>query len=65
MMPMSHLEAIIGAILAKEYANNPDKMSVIYKFKGLDVIDVKENLSISTDVYNFEKGLKQNSKELV
>ena len=55
MMPMSHLEAILGAIMAKEYANNPDRINVIYNFKGLDVIDIKENLNISTDVYNFDK----------
>ena len=57
MMPMSHCEAILGAILAKEYATNPDKIEVIYNFKGLDVIDIKGNLNISTDVYNFEKDL--------
>ena len=64
MMPMSHLEAILGAILAKEYAINPERVNVIYNFKGLDVIDIKENLSISTDVYNFDKGMN-NKKELV
>lgn len=57
MMPMSHCEAIIGAILAKEYFKNPEKINVIYKFKGVDVIDIKDNLNISTDVYNFEKEL--------
>ena len=64
MMPMSHLEAILGAILAKEYSNNPENINVIYNFKGLDVIDIKENLSISTDVYMFEQNLKLN-KEFV
>ncbi len=57
MLPMSHLEAILGAILAKEYQNNPEKIRVLYNFKGLDVIDINENLRISTDVYNFEKKL--------
>lgn len=57
MMPMSHCEAILGAILAKEYFKNPEKINVIYKFKGVDVIDIKDNLNISTDVYNFEKEL--------
>lgn len=57
MMPMSHCEAILGAILAKEYENNPEKINVLYNFKGLDVIDIKENLNISTEVYNFEKDL--------
>lgn len=55
MMPMSHLEAVLGAIMAKEYANNPDSVNVIYNFRGLDVIDIKDTLNISTDVYNFEK----------
>jgi hypothetical protein len=57
MMPMSHLEAIIGAMLVKEYSKNPEKMQVIYKFRGLDVIDIKENLNISTDVIRFENDL--------
>jgi hypothetical protein len=64
MMPMSHLEAIIGAMLVKEYTKNPEKMRVIYNFKGFDVIDIKENLNISTDVINFEKDLI-NKTELV
>jgi hypothetical protein len=62
MMPMSHLEAIIGALLAKEYENNPDKVNIIYDFKGLNVIDIKENLNVSTDVYEFEKNLNTKSK---
>lgn len=64
MMPMSHLEAILGSIMAKEYANNPDRINVIYNFRGLDVIDIKENLNISTDVYNFDKSINS-KKELV
>ena len=60
MTPVSHLEAIIGAIMAKEYANNPERINVIYNFKGLDVIDIKENLSISTDIYNFDKKVEIN-----
>ncbi len=59
MMPMSHLEAILGAILAKEYSNNPDKITSIYKFRGLDVIDIKENLNVSTDIHNFERELAE------
>lgn len=57
MMPMSHLEAILGALLAKEYHSNPEKINVIYKFRDMDVIDIKDNLNISTDVYNFEREL--------
>ena len=59
MMPMSHLEAILGAILAKEYAKNPDNINILYNFKGLDVIDIKENLNISTDVFRFEQSLEK------
>lgn len=57
MMPMSHLEAILGAILAKCKANNPEDIDIIYKFRGLDVIDIKNILKQSADVYNFEKNL--------
>ena len=54
MMPMSHMEAILGAILAKENEKNPQKMRTLYTFRELDVIDIKEILNISSDVYNFE-----------
>ena len=30
MMPMSHCEAILGAILAKEYDKNPEKINILY-----------------------------------
>lgn len=39
MMPMSQLEAIVGALLAKEAAKNPENTKVISEFKGLNVID--------------------------
>lgn len=39
MMPMSQLEAIVGALLAKEAANNPENIKKIAEFRGLDVID--------------------------
>lgn len=39
MMPMSQLEAIVGALLAKEAANNPENVKKIAEFRGLDVID--------------------------
>lgn len=41
MMPMSQLEAIVGAILAKEAATNPDNIKKIAEFRDLDVIDIK------------------------
>lgn len=59
MMPMSHMEAILGSILAKEYSNNPEKIRTLYNFRGLDVIDINDNLRISTDVYKFEKELSK------
>lgn len=40
MMPMSQLEAIVGAMLAKEAANNPDNIKKVAEFRGLNVIDV-------------------------
>lgn len=44
MMPMSQLEAIVGAILAKENYENKDKnIKVISTFRGLNVIDVIKN----------------------
>ena len=51
MMPMSQLEAIIGAILAKENSKNPSNIKVISNFRGLNVIDViktpiRENLLV-------------------
>ena len=43
MMPMSELEAIIGAILAKENSKNADNIKQITEFRGLKVIDVIKN----------------------
>ncbi len=44
MMPMSQLEAIVGAMLAKENANNVENIKIVGKFKGLNVIDIKTSL---------------------
>jgi hypothetical protein len=38
MMPMSQLEAIVGAILAREYSKN--KTKTIGQFKELEIIDI-------------------------
>ncbi|MEE3349000.1 MAG: hypothetical protein VZR09_03075 [Candidatus Gastranaerophilaceae bacterium] len=43
MMPMSHLEAIIGAILAKENSKNKNNIKQIAEFKEMKVIDVIKN----------------------
>jgi len=40
MMPMSQLEAIVGALLAKEKAKNPNNIKTLFQFKETDVIDV-------------------------
>ncbi|MBQ8167815.1 hypothetical protein IJZ97_00140 [bacterium] len=40
MMPMSQLEAIVGALLAKEASKNPENIKKLFEFKGLNVIDV-------------------------
>ncbi len=40
MMPMSQLEAIVGAILAKENTYNKNNIKTISTFKDFDVIDV-------------------------
>ncbi len=43
MMPMSQLEAIVGAILAKENYKNNHNIKVISNFRGQKVIDVIKN----------------------
>ncbi len=43
MMPMSQLEAIVGAILAKENTKNPDNIKVLSHFRDANVIDVINN----------------------
>lgn len=46
MMPMSQLEAIIGALLAKENAKNSTNIKTIGNFRDLPVIDVIKNPNI-------------------
>lgn len=43
MMPMSQLEAIVGAILVKENAKNPENIKVLSHFRDANVIDVINN----------------------
>lgn len=43
MMPMSQLEAIVGALLARENSKNPQNIKTLSEFKGLNVIDVIKN----------------------
>ena len=55
MMPMSHMEAILGAILARENEKHPEKIRTLYEFKGLNVIDINQNIKISSDIFKFEQ----------
>ena len=43
MMPMSQLEAIVGAILAKENAKHPENIKIISHFRDTNEIDVIHN----------------------
>lgn len=47
MMPMSQLEAIVGALLARENAKNPQNVKVVSSFKDFDVIDISSKNLIS------------------
>lgn len=49
MMPMSQLEAIVGALLAKENYENKDNIKVISTFKGSNVIDVIKNPNLAEE----------------
>lgn len=48
MMPMSQLEAIVGAILAMENTKNPENIKELFTFKGQRVLDVKSRANIKT-----------------
>lgn len=48
MMPMSQLEAIIGALLAMENSKNPKNIRQISSFRSFDVIDVVKNPKMVT-----------------
>lgn len=47
MMPMSQLEAIVGALLARENAKNPQNVKVVSSFKDFNVIDINSKKLIS------------------
>lgn len=44
MMPMSQLEAIVGALIVRERSNNPDNIKKIFEFGGIDVINIEEKI---------------------
>jgi hypothetical protein len=47
MMPMSQLEAIVGALLAREKTQNPTNIKVVSTFRDFDVIDINSKKLIS------------------
>lgn len=51
MMPMSQLEAIVGALLAMENTKNPDNIKQLFTFKGQRVIDVKSPAGIQKPLF--------------
>lgn len=44
MMPMSQLEAIVGALIVRERSHNPNNIKKIFEFCGIDVINIKEKI---------------------
>ena len=50
MMPMSQLEAIVGAILAMENTKNPDNIKELFTFRNQRVIDVKSCSDIKNSI---------------
>lgn len=47
MMPMSQLEAIVGALLARENTKNPQNVKIVSNFKDFNVIDINSRGLIS------------------
>ncbi len=47
MMPMSQLEAMVGALLARENSKNPENIKQVAEFKGQKVIDVIKNPNLA------------------
>ena len=44
MMPMSQLEAIVGALIVRERSRNPNNIKKIFEFCGIDVINIEEKI---------------------
>ncbi len=44
MMPMGQLEALVGALIMRERANNPQNIKKIFEFNGIDVINIEEKI---------------------
>ena len=46
MMPMSQLEAIVGALIMKERASNINNIDTLFSFENIDVINIKNKTAI-------------------
>ena len=44
MMPMSQLEAIVGALIMQERANNSENIEKLFEFGNIDVINLKNKI---------------------
>lgn len=44
MMPMSQMEAVVGALIMRERATHPDNIHKIFDFNGIDVINIKNKI---------------------
>jgi len=44
MMPMSQMEAVVGALIMRERAKNPQNVHKIFDFNGIDVINIKNKI---------------------
>ena len=49
MMPMSQLEAIVGALIMRERAKNPDNIKKLFDFSGLEVINIAKSINHNLD----------------
>lgn len=44
MMPMSQMEALVGALIMRERANHSSNIHTIFNFNGIDVINIKNKI---------------------
>lgn len=49
MMPMGQLEAIVGALIMRERAKNPNNIKKMFDFSGLEVINVARAINHSIE----------------
>ena len=44
MMPMSQMEAVVGALIMRERTNNPNNIKTIFEFNGIEIINIKNKI---------------------